>query len=220
MTIEQQTDWRERAVSRSLDRARERAEDRLQRLLVAAEELLDEGVDVTVQEVVRRAGQSLRTFYQHFAGKQELMLALLESGCDELAVELARRGREQADPVQALRDAVEVLHRAHLPQRSPRRAALAAFSAQLLHADPVAYQQVQQRIVLEVQKLVAAAAPTDPQPLRTGVLVLNVVGGASRRDPVLSSQGLAPLSADEVWTTVAGLIFPAPLPEPGLVSAA
>ena len=73
--------WREAAVSRSLGSARARAENRVQRFLDAAIELMNEGdsdKDFTVQEVVERSGQSLRTFYQYFGGKQELLLAVFE----------------------------------------------------------------------------------------------------------------------------------------------
>ena len=38
----------------------------------------DAGKDFTVQEVVERSGQSLRSFYQYFGGKHELLLALFE----------------------------------------------------------------------------------------------------------------------------------------------
>jgi AcrR family transcriptional regulator len=37
--------------------------------------------DFTVQEVVDRSRQSLRSFYQHFDGKHELLLALFEDAC-------------------------------------------------------------------------------------------------------------------------------------------
>src|SRR5476649_2500251 len=72
--------WREQAVARSLDSARLRAEGRVQRFLDAAIELLNTGTskDFTVQEVVERSGQSLRSFYQYFGGKHELLLALFE----------------------------------------------------------------------------------------------------------------------------------------------
>src|SRR5678815_4240788 len=72
--------WREQAVARSLDSARTRAESRVQRFLDAATELMNDssGKDFTVQEVVERSGQSLRSFYQYFAGKHELLLALFE----------------------------------------------------------------------------------------------------------------------------------------------
>ena len=72
--------WRDQAVARSLDPARVRAEKRVQRFLDAALELMARGPDkeFTVQEVVERSGQSLRSFYQYFAGKHELLLALFE----------------------------------------------------------------------------------------------------------------------------------------------
>ena len=64
----------------SLDSARTRAENRVQQFLDAAVELMDEDPDrdFTVQEVVDRSGQSLRSFYQYFDGKYELLLALFE----------------------------------------------------------------------------------------------------------------------------------------------
>src|SRR5215472_985864 len=72
--------WRQRAVSRSLNAARSRAEKRAQRFLDAAFELMDEKgtTDFTIQEVIDRSNQSLRGFYQYFDGKEELLLALFE----------------------------------------------------------------------------------------------------------------------------------------------
>lgn len=208
MTTQPSSDWRERAVTRSLDRARVRAEDRLERLLAAADEMMSEGAEVTVQEVVARAGQSLRTFYQHFAGKHDLLLALLEAGCDELAVALRRRAAREPDPVTALWQGVAVLHEASGAPSSHKRRALAQFSAQLLYRDPAAYQQVQQRMVLALSELVAAAAPADPYPLRTAVVVLNVIEGTSRRDALLAARGLELVTVDELWSAIMGLLRP------------
>src|SRR5215207_722185 len=77
--------WRELAVARSLDPARSRAEKRVQRFLDAALELMnsESAKDFTVQQVVERSGQSLRSFYQYFAAKHELLLALFEELLDE-----------------------------------------------------------------------------------------------------------------------------------------
>ena len=51
--------------------------------LDAARELMNDGAtEFTVQEVVERSGQSLRTFYQYFAGKYELLLALFEESIE------------------------------------------------------------------------------------------------------------------------------------------
>src|SRR5215467_11909967 len=82
--------WRERAVSRSLDAARSRAERRVQRFLDAAFELIDEKAttEFTIQEVIDRSGQSLRGFYQYFDGKTELLLALFEETIKEATDDL------------------------------------------------------------------------------------------------------------------------------------
>src|SRR3954465_7466038 len=81
-------DWRERAVSRSLNAARSRAEARVQRFLDAAFELIDEkrSTEFTIQEVVERSKQSLRGFYEYFDGKDELVLALFEETVREALV--------------------------------------------------------------------------------------------------------------------------------------
>ena len=98
---------RDLAVARSLDSARLRSEGRVQRFLDAGFELLaraESGKEFTVQEVVDRSGQSLRSFYQYFAGKHELLLALF----DEAIRATAERLEEQI----ALEDnALDRLHR-------------------------------------------------------------------------------------------------------------
>jgi AcrR family transcriptional regulator len=96
--------WRELAVARSLDPARARAEQRVQRFLDAAMELMTASDDneFTVQEVVERSGQSLRSFYQYFAGKYELLLALFEEQIRSTAEQLAADVEAEPDPVERL----------------------------------------------------------------------------------------------------------------------
>src|SRR5262249_5441835 len=57
-----------------------RAEQRVRRFLDAAQAIITEkgSTAFPVQEVVARSRQSLRSFYQHFDGKHELLLALFE----------------------------------------------------------------------------------------------------------------------------------------------
>ena len=56
----------------------------------------ESGKEFTVQEVVDRSGQSLRSFYQYFAGKHELLLALFDeairSTADRLEEQIAQAG--------------------------------------------------------------------------------------------------------------------------------
>ena len=96
--------WRKRAVSRSLSSARMRAEQRVQRLLDAAFELIDEkGTSELIQEVVDRSQQSLRGFYQYFDGKDELLFALLEESIRESAEDLREAVESAAEPLERLR---------------------------------------------------------------------------------------------------------------------
>ncbi len=90
-----EAEWRQRAVARSLNAARSRAEQRIQRFLDAAFALIDEKgtTEFTIQEVIDRSKQSMRGFYQYFDGKDELLLALFEETVREATDDLRRRGR-------------------------------------------------------------------------------------------------------------------------------
>lgn len=103
---------RDQAVSRSLDGARARAEQRVQRFLDAATELILEkgGLDFTVQDVVERSTQSLRSFYQFFDGKQHLLLAVYEDAIRAAAEELGRVVDDIDDPLERLRVTIVTIY--------------------------------------------------------------------------------------------------------------
>src|SRR6202008_5125921 len=103
---------RERSVARSLNAARFRAEQRVQRFLDAAFELIDEkgSTEFTIQEVVDRSKQSLRGFYQYFDGKNELLLALFEEAVGESVEDLRTVVERESDPLERLHAFVIRLH--------------------------------------------------------------------------------------------------------------
>src|SRR5262245_1000163 len=105
-------DWRERAVARSLDAARSRAEERVQRFLDAAFEIIDEKgtTEFTTQEVVERSKQSLRGFYEYFDGKDELVLALFEETVSEAFDDIRDAVDAESDPLARLRAFALRLH--------------------------------------------------------------------------------------------------------------
>jgi len=115
--------WRERAVSRSLTAARSRAEQRVQRFLDAAFELIDEKgtTEFTIQEVVERSKQSLRGFYEYFAGKDELVLALFEESIREAGEDIDLAVEAQIDPLERLRAFTIRLHEWCDPGETPRK---------------------------------------------------------------------------------------------------
>lgn len=133
---------RELAVARSLDTARARTEDRLQRFLDAALELMREGDpvrDFTVQEVVDRSGQSLRLFYQFFGGKHELLLALFEEVVRTTVDFLRDRISDEADSLGRLHRFVVEYHQLCRPHpgeesadRFPSAWMMVDFAQQLL----------------------------------------------------------------------------------------
>jgi AcrR family transcriptional regulator len=136
--------WRQRAVSRSLNAARSRAEQRVQRFLDAAFELIDEKgtTEFTIQEVIDQSKQSLRGFYQYFDGKNELLLALFEETIREATDDLRIVADSPADPLERLRAFTIRLHEWCDPSEKPRkksthnRRPIMEFSVQLAVAHP------------------------------------------------------------------------------------
>lgn len=143
-SVEDGLSWREFAVARSLDSARTRAESRVQRFMDAALELVNQGsgTDFTVQEVVERSGQSLRTFYQYFDGKHELLLALFEESIASTVEYLRRRIAEEEGALARLHCFVIEYHKLCRPSAGSKPTAkgappvMAEFAWQLLTKYP------------------------------------------------------------------------------------
>ncbi len=147
MATDTPTSYRELAVARSLDPARVRAEKRVQRFLDAAVELMARSPEkeFTVQEVVERSGQSLRSFYQYFAGKHELLLALFEESIRATTDRLAGVVDSVEDPLERLRTFADEYYRICRPGTSgrtkkskgiPEASVMAEFAQQLLTQHP------------------------------------------------------------------------------------
>jgi AcrR family transcriptional regulator len=135
---------RQLAVARSLDSARTRAENRVQRFLDAAIELINEGSDkeFTVQEVVERSGQSLRSFYQYFDGKYELLLALFEESVRSTALLLGEKLTDEQEDLERLHRFVVEYYRLCSPVprgksgKRPLAPVMVEFAQQLLTTQP------------------------------------------------------------------------------------
>ncbi len=134
---------RDLAVARVLDPARARAETRIQRFLDAALDLMNTnpGREFTVQEVVGRSGQSLRSFYQYFEGKYELLVALFEDSVRSTAATLRELVDQETEPLSRLHRFAVEYYRLCRPAPKGRGAkkgptALAQFAQQLLTDHP------------------------------------------------------------------------------------
>ena len=206
------TTWRELAVTRSLDPARVRAEKRVQRFLDAALELMlsSPGKDFTVQEVVERSGQSLRSFYQYFAGKYELLLALFEESVRTTAERLREATADQDDPLARLQTFTVEYYR--ICQPAPRgkgakpAVALGEFAQQLLTEHPKEASRAFGPLVTLLEEILddaatAGAIRKDVNNRRIAGVVLQAVmfnAFAATISGALRSEGGDP--AEELWT--------------------
>src|SRR4051795_1475025 len=130
--------WKQRAVERSIKTAKLRAAQRVQRFLDAAQAIIIEkgSTDFTVQEVVDRSRQSLRSFYQHFDGKHELLLALFEDALSRAADQILAAASGQSKPLDRLKIAVQLLFELSRPDPTAQRPLFTDFAPQLLISHP------------------------------------------------------------------------------------
>ncbi|MEZ5168354.1 MAG: helix-turn-helix domain-containing protein [Acidimicrobiales bacterium] len=171
---------RSQAVARSLDGARARAEERQRFLDATTELILDKGgLDFTVQDVVERSSQSLRSFYQFFDGKQHLLLAVYEDAIRGAAGELAKVLDPIDDPLERLRTAIVTIY--EWSEQGPQPAtpsphltvrAMASFVFELMTTDRDAIASATQPLFALVYDAlcapVEAGAVTADNPRRSG----------------------------------------------------
>jgi AcrR family transcriptional regulator len=128
----------QRAVERSVKTAKLRAAQRVQRFLDAAHAIIAEkgSTDFTVQEVVDRSRQSLRSFYLQFDGKHELLLALFEDALSRLADQIRAATVRHGDPLERLKVAVALLFESSRPDPAAKRPLFTDFAPRLLVSHP------------------------------------------------------------------------------------
>jgi len=202
--------WRKRAVSRSLDAARSRAEQRAQRFLDAAFELIDEKgtTEFTIQEVIDRSKQSLRGFYRYFDGKDELLLALFEETVRESLEDIRGVVETESEPIERLRAFTIRLHEWCEPVETPRkrgkhnRRPISEFSAQIAVNHPERVQAAVEpisRILLGLlDEAVQANAIKVADTRRTAALVLRTVMYSWFGNRLVQNPRVRP-SAEETW---------------------
>ena len=98
--------WADRAAARSpiVQRSRDRSIQQATQIVDAAIELIEEkGSAFTIQELAKHARVALQTFYRHFAGKDELLLAVIEQTISGSMVGFQARAMEEPDPLGRLR---------------------------------------------------------------------------------------------------------------------
>jgi AcrR family transcriptional regulator len=197
--------WRQRAVERSTRAAKQRAEQRVQIFLDSAQELLTERgtTEFTVQEVVDRSKQSLRSFYQHFDGKHELLLALFEDALSRSAAEIREAVSAETDPLSRLRIAVQRLHDQSRHQPGEQRPLFSDFALQLMikHPAQVATAHVPLLAVFTelIEQAAEAGAIPPGKPRRRASMVMQTVMFTSQSPSVPVGSHATPVTAEEIW---------------------
>jgi AcrR family transcriptional regulator len=213
---EASSSWRDLAVARSLDSARMRAETRVQRFLDAAVELMNAspGKEFTVQEVVERSGQSLRSFYQYFAGKHELLLALFEESVRSTAQHLRECITEEDDPMDRLHRFVVEYYRLCRPAARTRSAkkypiiGMAEFAQQLLTEHPKEASTAFVPLVSLFEELLhdatgAGSVRDDLHPRRvTGVVLEAIMFNVFATTISGTSTRAGDAAAEELWDVI------------------
>ncbi|GAB2851340.1 TetR/AcrR family transcriptional regulator [Actinocorallia aurea] len=211
------TTWQERALERSLKAAREKAMSRSKRYITTASQMLQETgrTDFTVHELVQRSRTSLRSFYQYFANKEELLLALLEETIADSVVQW----RAEVAGLEALEGLRVLVHRVYGttgadPWNRLNRV-LASYHAGLAQQEPDAYVGAFSPLVGLLRELIERGAAEgalrqDIAPKQLTAVFVELVVGAT----VMSALGGARFGGasdpDALWSFCrAGLVAPA-----------
>ncbi len=201
--------WQARAIERSTRAARQRAATRVQQFLDSARAIIaDKGsIDFTVQEVVDASRQSLRSFYQYFDGKHELLLALFEEEMSE-AVGRIRAETVDGDPLDRLETTTRILFDLSSPDALSEQPLFAEFAQRLLvtHPDEVAnaYAPLFDYVVEMVEEAAALGLLRPGRPRRQTAIILQSATTTAGR----GSGGKQPITSAEMWEFVLHAICP------------
>ena len=153
--------WERRVADRSASSTSERSVDRGRNLVRAAATVLERsgGDDITVQEVADEAGQSLRTLYQYFESKDDLLLAVFEEAMRTWAVLLEQAIADLEDPLDRLAGTMlAAVRMGGSSGASGFERGLARLRLTLSESQPHLVGRAQAAVVAHVRGLVEAAA--------------------------------------------------------------
>jgi AcrR family transcriptional regulator len=198
--------WKQRAVERSTRAAKMRAEQRVQRFLDAAQSLITrEGTtDFTVQQVVEASNQSLRSFYQHFDGKHELLLALFEDALRRATDQIRAAASVPESPLDRVKVAVQLLFELSRPDPAARRPLFTDFAPRLLISHPTEVRGAHAPLLTLLTELLteadeAGVLRSGIGPRRAAALTMQTVMFVAQSAVVSDEDDLPVITADEIW---------------------
>lgn len=198
--------WKQRAVERSIKTAKLRAAQRVQRFLDAAQAIIIEkgSTDFTVQEVVDRSRQSLRSFYLQFDGKHELLLALFEDALSRSADQIRAATSTQGEPIDRLKVAVQLLFESSRPDPAAQRPLFTDFAPRLLVSHPSEVKVAHAPLLSLLTELMEEASEagqlrTGINPRRMAAMTMQTVMFVAQSSGGADEASIQPISADEIW---------------------
>lgn len=206
MTVHSPTrpSWEERSAARVVETAGERLLRRGRRLVQAATELAHEkGLDeITLNMVLARAGLSLKAFYGHFSGKDDLMLAVFEEAMRSSAAQWRALIAPIGDPLERLRALVHDMFQARDQTRFRRT--IVRENLRLAELRTEEHRQAIEPLVSVLEEQVEAgmqAGVIRPGDARTLALLVLQVAAASVHGLVLTGNDQSGPGhlADQVW---------------------
>ncbi|MFS0897018.1 TetR/AcrR family transcriptional regulator [Mycolicibacterium litorale] len=202
--------WKQRAVERSIKTAKLRAAQRVQRFLDAAQAIIIEkgSTDFTVQEVVDRSRQSLRSFYLQFDGKHELLLALFEDALSRSADQIRAATASHTDPVERLKVAIQLLFETSRPDPAAKRPLFTDFAPRLLVSHPAEVKVAHAPLLILLTELMEEASAAGQLregiiPKRMAAMTMQTVMFVAQSSGGAEDGSVHPITADEVWDFVA-----------------
>jgi AcrR family transcriptional regulator len=198
--------WKQRAVERSIKTAKLRAAQRVQRFLDAAQAIIIEkgSTDFTVQEVVDRSRQSLRSFYLQFDGKHELLLALFEDALSRSADQIRAATTSEDKPIERLKVAVQLLFESSRPDPTAKRPLFTDFAPRLLVSHPAEVKVAYQPLLALLTELIEEASAAGQlrkgiNPKRMAAMTMQTVTFVAQSGGGADEATVHPITADEVW---------------------
>ncbi|MDV3127858.1 TetR/AcrR family transcriptional regulator [Mycobacterium sp. 21AC1] len=198
--------WKQRAVERSIKTAKLRAAQRVQRFLDAAQAIIIEkgSTDFTVQEVVDRSRQSLRSFYLQFDGKHELLLALFEDALSRSADQIRAATASHSDPIERLKVAIQLLFESSRPDPAAQRPLFTDFAPRLLVSHPSEVKVAHAPLLTLLTELMEEASAAGQlregiNPRRMAAMTMQTVMFVAQSSGGNEDGAPKPISADEVW---------------------
>ncbi|MFV8267101.1 TetR/AcrR family transcriptional regulator [Mycolicibacterium peregrinum] len=202
--------WKQRAVERSIKTAKLRAAQRVQRFLDAIQAIIIEkgSTDFTVQEVVDRSRQSLRSFYLQFDGKHELLLALFEDALSRSADQIRAATSTQGEPIERLKVAIQLLFESSRPDPAAKRPLFTDFAPRLLVSHPSEVKVAHAPLLALLTELMEEASEAGQlrsgiNPRRMAAMTMQTVMFVAQSSGGADEASIHPISADEVWDFVA-----------------